>query len=277
MAYRRILTVQDISCVGQCSLTVALPIISACGHETCVLPTALLSTHTGGFGTVFKRELTDEMPQICAHWLKNGISFDAVYSGYLGSTRQIRLVRGIFERLTSAESVRIVDPAMADHGRLYTGFEENFVAEMKQLCAEASVIIPNITEACLLTGTPYRERVDEAFVTELLEKLESLCPCVVLTGAAYEPGMTGVAVLRDGRIWHYAHKQVGQSYHGTGDIFASAFVGAWQQGKTVEEAVRIAAEFTLRSIEATQKAPAHGYGVKFETMLPELIRLINEK
>lgn len=277
MAYRRILTVQDLSCLGQCSLTVALPILSACGHETCVLPTALLSTHTGGFGAVFKRELTEDMPQICAHWLENSIAFDAVYSGYLGSVRQIRQVCDIFEKLTVQGGARIVDPAMADHGKLYTGFDDDFVEAMKRLCTEASVILPNITEACLLTGTPYRENVDEAFVTELLKKLERLCPCVVLTGAAYEPGMTGVAVLREGRIWHYAHRRVERNYHGTGDIFASAFVGAWQQEKTMEEAVRIAAAFTLRSIEETQNAPVHGYGVKFETVLPELIAQIKKK
>lgn len=271
---RRILTVQDLSCLGKCSLTVAMPILSACGHETCVLPTALLSTHTGGFGPVHKRDLTDDMPEICSHWLGNGIAFDAVYSGYLGSLRQIQLVRHVFDTLVSPGGSRIVDPAMADHGKLYTGFDVPFVDEMKTLCAAADVIVPNVTEACLLTGTAYRETFDERFIVELLEKLGEICPCVVLTGAAYEPGMTGVSVLENGRIWHHSHEKVEKSYHGTGDIFAAALVGAWQRGKDLAEAVRIASQYTLRCIQLTKDAPTRGYGVRFEAALPELIQML---
>lgn len=275
MAYKRILTVQDISCVGRCSMTVALPILSACGLETCVLPTAVLSTHTGGFGPVHKRDLTEDMPEICGHWLRNGIFFDAVYSGYLGNPRQTRLLSQMFENLVSSAGVRIVDPAMADHGKLYAGFDAHFVEEMKKLCAAADVILPNVTEACLLTGTAYREECGERFVVELLEKLGEIASCAVLTGADYEPGMTGVAVLENGRIWHYSHRKVEGSYHGTGDIFAAALVGAWQRGKELREAVRIASQYTLRCIQLTQSAPADGYGVRFEAALPELIGMLD--
>lgn len=271
---RRILTVQDLSCLGKCSLTVAMPILSACGHETCVLPTALLSTHTGGFGPVHKRELTEDMPEICAHWLRNGISFDAVYSGYLGSPRQIRLVRHVFDTLVAPGGKRIVDPAMADHGRLYTGFDMPFVEEMKTLCTAADVIVPNVTEACLLTETACREEFDRCFIAELLEKLGKLCPCVVLTGTACEPGMTGVSVLEGGRIWHHSHEKVEKSYHGTGDIFAAALVGAWQRETELAEAVQIASRYTLRCIQLTGDAPTHGYGVRFEAALPELIQML---
>ena len=147
MAYPKILTVQDISCVGQCSLTVALPIISACGIETCVLPSAVLSTHTAGFKGYTFRDLTDDMPDICAHWQKEGISFDAVYTGYLGSTKQIDYVKNILSTVKKSDGYAVVDPAMADNGKLYPGFDMEFVEAMKTLCGAADYILPNITEA----------------------------------------------------------------------------------------------------------------------------------
>lgn len=274
MAYRRILTVQDISCLGQCSMTVALPILSACGHETCILPSALLSTHTGGFGAVHKRELSDDMTQIVSHWKREGLTFDAICTGYLGSAEQIGTVIDLFQSMLAPSGVAVVDPAMADHGKLYTGFDQAYVEQMKKLCAQADVIIPNLTEACYLTDTPYCDQPDEPFVKMLLTKLGALSPCVILTGIGFSDGETGVAVFRQGSYWHYAHPKAAQSYHGTGDIFTAAFVGAWQQEKTVEGAVRIAAEFTAESIRKTAKAPAHWYGVKFEQALAELYRML---
>ncbi len=171
MTYKRVLTIQDISCVGQCSLTVALPVISACGVETCVLPSAILSTHTGGFTGFTFRDLTEDMPAIKAHWLKEGISFDAIYTGYLGSTKQIDYVKDILFSVGKPQCLRIVDPAMADNGKLYTGFDEVFVEAMKGLCKEADYILPNITESCFLTGIEYRETYDRAYVERHLEKL----------------------------------------------------------------------------------------------------------
>lgn len=277
MAYCRILTVQDISCLGQCSMTVALPVLSACGHETCILPSALLSTHTGGFGPVHKQDLTENFEGILAHWRSNHITFDAVYSGYLGSAKQIPWLKELFKTMVTPGGVRIVDPAMADNGKLYSGFDGSYVVQMKALCAEADVLIPNITEACLLTDTPYSAEPDEKFVADLLKKLGALCSCVILTGVGYKPGETGVAVYRDGKKWHYAQKKIPKSYHGTGDIFASAFVGAWLQGRSVEDAVKIAADYTACCIQKTFTAPAHWYGVKFEAALPELIAMLQDK
>lgn len=271
MAYKRILTVQDISCIGQCSMTVALPILSACGHETCILPSAVLSTHTGGFGPVHFKNLAEDFAGIVGHWQDMKMTFDAVYTGYLGSVAHMQWVEQIFETMVIPSGARIVDPAMADHGKLYSGFDAQYAAAMKGLCAAADVILPNITEACLLTDTPYQEDVDEKFVGELLEKLEMICPIVVLTGVGYCPDETGVVVSRNGRRWYYVQKKIPKSFHGTGDVFASAFVGAWQQGKTVEEAVKIAADYTAGCIERTWQEPAHWYGVKFEAALPELI------
>ena len=277
MKYNRILTIQDISCLGQCSMTVALPILSACGQETCILPSAVLSTHTGGFSKPHIRDLTDDLPGIASHWLKEGIRFDAIYTGYLGSTRQIDMVASIMDTLLVPGGKIIVDPAMADHGKLYSGFDQAYVEAMKTLCAKADVLLPNLTEACLLTDTPYEDRYDEAFLAPILRKLRELgAKCVVLTGYSAAPGQTGV-LIQDGNTRHiYSHAKVGRGYHGTGDAFASAFVGCWLGGKSMEEAAAIAADFISKCIENTVGDENHGYGTKFETALPYLIqRLYN--
>ncbi len=274
MAYQRILTVQDISCLGQCSITVALPILSACGHETCILPSAVLSTHTGGFGMPHVKDLTEDFSGILKHWYGQNFTFDAVYTGYLGNTRHMEYVKEIFDTMLVPGGMRIVDPAMGDHGKLYTGFDLEYALAMRDLCTKADVILPNITEACFMTGTPYQQELDETFVSELMGKMEAICPNVVLTGVGYQEDETGVLVSQNGQRWHYVHKKIPQSFHGTGDVFASTFVGAWQQGKTLQDAVKIAADFTAQCIEKTWKEPAHWYGVKFEAVLPELIKTL---
>lgn len=274
MAYRRILTVQDISCVGQCSITVALPILSACGHETCILPSAVLSTHTGGFGPAHIKDLTEDFAGILEHWQDQKFTFDAIYTGYLGNTEHMQYVKRIFDTMLIPGGMRIVDPAMGDHGKLYTGFDMNYALAMRDLCASADVILPNVTEACMMTGTPYRQELDEEYVSQLMEKLENICPNVVLTGIGYGCSETGVLVSQNGRRWHYVHEKIPKSFHGTGDVFASAFVGTWQQGKSLVDAVKIAADFTAMCIEKTWKEPAHWYGVKFEQVLPELIKTL---
>ena len=151
MPYKKILTIQDISCVGQCSLTVALPILSACGMENCILPSAVLSTHTAGFSGFTVRDLTEDIPGIAAHWRKEGIAFDAIYTGYLGSTKQIEYIEDFFKTVAAPGCVKIVDPAMADHGKLYAGFDMAYAMAMAKLCKKADVILPNLTESCLMT------------------------------------------------------------------------------------------------------------------------------
>ena len=243
MAYNKILTIQDISCVGQCSLTVALPIISACGIETCVLPSAVLSTHTAGFSGYTFRDLTEDMPAIKDHWVKEGITFDAIYTGYLGSTKQIDYVADIFDSVGSDRCVKIVDPAMADNGNLYPGFDAAFVEAMKKLCGKADFVIPNITEACFLTGVEYKTQYDRAYIDTILEKLTALgCRNVIFTGISYEEGQTGVVVYENGNYAYYQHEKLTNSCHGTGDIYASAFVGALVRGKNAYDAARIAAD-----------------------------------
>ena len=275
MAYKKILTIQDISCVGQCSLTVALPVISACGIETCVLPSAVLSTHTAGFSGYTFRDLTEDMPSIKEHWMKENIHFDCVYTGYLGSTQQVEYVEDIYTATKAENGLLIVDPAMADNGKLYPGFDDAFVEAMKGLCAKADYIIPNITEACLLTGVDYKETYDEAYVKDILDKLQALgCKNVIFTGISYSAETTGVVVLENGNYTYYEHAKLTNSCHGTGDIYASAFVGAYLNGKTAYEAAKIAADYTVECIKATAEEDNHWYGAKFEPVLGKLIQAL---
>ncbi len=277
MAYPKILTIQDISCVGQCSLTVALPVISACGIETCILPSAVLSTHTGGFEGFTFRDLTEDMPSINAHWQKEGIAFDGIYTGYLGSTKQIDYVKDIIATVKKADAPVIVDPAMADHGKLYFGFDDEFVSAMKQLCGEADYILPNITEACFLTDIPYTEEYDREFIDNILAKLIELgCKNVILTGISYKEGTTGIVVFENGEYSYYEHAFLPNSCHGTGDIYASAFVGGLIRGKSAFESASLAADYVVECIKATAEEENHWYGAKFEPVLPYLIERINK-
>ncbi len=276
MAYKRILTIQDISCLGQCSMTVALPIISACSHETCILPSAVLSTHTGGFTGYTVNDLSGDFPRIREHWLKEGISFDAIYTGYLGSTQQISYVSDIFDTLKRDDATIIVDPAMADNGKLYWGFDDEYVKGMAYLCSKADIILPNITEACFMTGVEYKETYDEAYVDELLDKLSAICSgTIIITGVSYNDSEINVVMYKDNEKTVYVHKKISKSYHGTGDIFSSAFVGAYMQGKTMYEAVEIASLYTVECIENTIDDESHWYGTKFETAIPSLVRMLS--
>lgn len=267
MAYKRILTIQDISCVGQCSMTVALPILSACGHETCILPTAVLSTHTGGFGKpVVQHIQVDGMWQ---HWKEQGITFDAILVGYLGSVPAIEMVSEILDSMLAPNGVAIVDPAMADHGKLYSGFDHVYAKSMQSLCEKAHIMMPNITEAAMMAGMEYRADFDERYIRALLNKLGGRN--VVLTGVGFGPEQTGAAVRQGENISFVHSPKVQKSYHGTGDMFAACFTGALMQGKSMEEAAKLACGFVLEAIRVTADAPAHWYGVKFETALPWLI------
>lgn len=276
MDYKRILTIQDISCIGQCSLTVALPILSACGMETCVLPSAVLSTHTGGkFSGYTFRDLTDDIMPICRHWEKENIKFDALYTGYLGSKKQIDYTTYIIDNYLNENKVIVVDPAMADNGRLYSGFNSDYVDYMRKLCTCADIILPNVTEACLLTDTKYCDDYDEKYITDIVEKLEKFgMKTIVLTGVSFDKESTGVYVLCDGKTRYYRHILHPLVTHGTGDIYSSVFTGTFLRGKSVFESAKIAAEFTLKCIENTKDDKEHWYGVKFEPLIGELIKMI---
>ena len=269
MTYKRILTIQDISCVGQCSMTVAMPILSACGHETCILPTALLSTHTGGFGKPTVVHLNDALDGMWQHWRENEIIFDAILVGYLGSAAAIETASRIMKELIAPGGITIVDPAMADHGKLYSGFDEEYARAMEGLCHQADVIMPNITEASMFAGMEYREQLEEDYICELMRNMNH--PCVILTGVGFREGETGAAIFSNGNLEYHHHPKIGKNFHGTGDMFAASFTGALLQEKPLLESVKIAADFVCKAIENTCAAPAHWYGVKFETALPDLI------
>lgn len=275
MDYKRILTIQDISCVGQCSLTVALPILSACGHETCILPSAVLSTHTAGFSGFTFRDLTDDMPAIQEHWKKEGIKFDCIYTGYLGSTKQVAYVKNILNTMGKETAVKIVDPAFADNGKLYPVFDDAYVQAMKTLCSSADILLPNITEACFLSGMEYKEIYDPKYIENLLVSLSKLGDfTIVLTGVGYAPDKTGVVVYKNGKLDYYEHERISKGCHGTGDVYASAFTGALLKGKTIFESAKIAADYTVLCIKNTQGDANHWYGVNFEPVLQKLINML---
>lgn len=275
MSYKRVLTIQDISCVGQCSLTVALPIISACGVETAIIPSAVLSTHTAGFSEFTFRDLTDDIPKIEEHWKKENIKFDAVYTGYLGSTKQVDYVKSIMDSSGRESSLNIVDPAMADNGALYPAFDGEYVNAMKTLCAKADIVLPNITEACFLTDTEYKEEYDEEYIDGLCRKLLALgAKSVVMTGVGFSDGKTGVVAVDGNGSEYYEHKKIADGCHGTGDVYASAFCGALMRGKSKFDAAKIAADYVVKCIENTQGDKSHWYGVKFETAIPNLIEML---
>ena len=271
---KRIMTIQDISCVGKCSLTVALPIISAAGVEAGVLPTAVLSTHTA-FPKFTFRDLTDDMPAIKDHWIKENIKFDAIYTGYLGSTKQIDYVADLFAETGAEGCVKVVDPAMADNGKLYPLFDDAYVAAMRTLCAKADYIVPNITEACFLCDAPYKTEYDRSYIDLLLEKLTAQgCKNIILTGVSYAAGKTGIVVFENGQYSYYEHELLPNSCHGTGDIYASAFVGAFVRGKSAYDAAAIAANYTMDCIRCTAKLDNHWYGAAFEPVLGKLIEAL---
>lgn len=274
---KRIVTVQDISCVGKCSLTVALPIISALGIECAVIPTAVLSTHTAFTDFTFK-DLTDEIEKISSHWKKEGIRFDAIYTGYLGSYRQIDIMKRFFSENEAA--IKIVDPAMGDNGKLYSGFNEDFPQKMRELCAMADIIVPNLTEAAFMLGKKYPEKgCDEAYIKEMLSGLCLLgAKKALITGVSFEKDKLGVMMLDSttGEYYSYFNKRIDKMFHGTGDIFASTFTGALMRGKSLYDAARLAADYTAECINATiDDENSNWYGVSFEKTIGYLTKEIN--
>lgn len=272
---KKIMTIQDISCIGKCSLTVALPIISALGIECAIVPTAVLSTHTQFKGFTF-RDLTDDMEPILEHWQKENFVFDAIYTGYLGSARQIDIVKKYFDVFGKTCPI-IVDPAMADNGKLYTGFDESFPKEMARLCKCADIILPNLSEAALLTGSDYPgEDADEADAKMLLYRLAELGSSkVIITGVTLDDGTFGFLGMdtRTNEFFKYGTPKVPYRSHGTGDVFASSFTGAMVNGHDVFSSLKIAADYTSACIRNSYEDPMHvDYAVNFEKELPGLIK-----
>ena len=275
---KRIVSIQDVSCLGKCSLTVALPIISAMGVECSIVPTAVLSTHTMFSGFTCK-DLTDQIEPIAAHWKESGLGFDAVYTGYLASAEQIDYVCAFFDAFRQEGGMVVVDPVMAYNGKLYPAFGPDFPAQMARVCAKADLILPNLTEASLLTGLPYRTEQDEGYIKELLQALAALGPrYVALTGVSFEPDKLGVMYYDKvtGQYGSYFTQRLPASFHGTGDIFASTCVGGLTRGLPLGDALALAADYTVESIRLTLESPdANWYGVEFERAIPYLVQRMN--
>ncbi len=276
---KRILSIQDISCLGKCSLTVALPIISAMGVETCIIPTAVLSTHTMFSGFTFK-DLTDQIEPIIAHWKASQIDFDAIYTGYLGSLEQIDLVMGIFEAFGRNDNQIIVDPVIGDNGKIYPALNMDFAQGMKKLCGKADIILPNLTEAALMTGREYRDIYDESYVKDMLKALAELGSRVcVLTGISLTEDKMGIMGYDREKdvFFNYYNKRYPMVCHGTGDIYASVCVGALMNGKSVEDSFAIAVDYTAETIRLTAEDPQHRtYGVNFEAAIPYLLQRLEQ-
>lgn len=276
---KRVLSVQDISCVGKCALTVALPVLSAAGIETCILPTALLSTHTAFTHFTF-RDLTDEIPGIEETWEQEQIQFDALYNGYLGSTEQVRLILDIRNRFLKPGGKFVCDPAMADNGKLYPGISGEFPKAMAELCSGADFCLPNLTEAAMMLDRDYiPESYDRDYICQLLRDLAELGAKVpVITGVSFEPELLGAMAFdrEQGRFVEYYTKREPRSFHGTGDLFASTFTAAVVREKTLEDSLKIAAETTHDAISKTLADPdAAWYGVNFEEAIPKFISRLN--
>lgn len=276
---KRIITVQDISCVGKCSLTVALPVISAMGVETCVLPTAVLSTHTAFKGFTF-RDLTADISNITAHWKQEKIGFDAIYTGYLGSFEQIELMHSLIADFGGGGTRVIVDPCMGDNGSLYSGFTPDFAKAMAGLCAKAEVIVPNLTEASFLLGIPYvASRYTKEYIEDLVQRLAGLgARRVVLKGVSFDDKKIGIVSYdsQNQKINWYFHERMPQCFHGTGDIFASVLTGALVRGFELQDACRLAADFVVEAIRATLSHKDYNwYGVDFEAAIPMLVNRLS--
>lgn len=271
---KKIVTIQDISCFGKCSITVALPIISAMGVETAIIPTAVLSTHTM-FKNFTCKDLDDQIVPITDHWKNEGISFDGIYTGYLASSQQIKTVMGVIEKMRGGDTLVVVDPAMADNGKLYPAFDDEFPKSMAKLCGVADIILPNITEACFMTGTQYKTEYDREYIDNLLKKLSALgAKRIVLKGVNLD-GKFGVLChdCQSGETQSYYHEKLSQSFHGTGDVFASAFVGAYVRGMSMLDSVKLAADFTVESIKKTLECDEpKWYGVDFEKAVGLLVK-----
>ena len=279
---KRILTIQDISCFGKCSLTVALPIISAMGVETAIIPTAVLSTHTGGFKNFTFRDLTDDIPKIVSHWKSIKLDFDVIYTGYLGSFEQLDVIKSFADDFKTDKNIILVDPAMGDNGKLYTGFDEEFALAMAGLCKKADVIVPNLTEATFMLGEEYPgDDYDEKYIKNLLKKLCALgAKNTILTGISYTPGTIGAVSYsaETGEYNSYFTPRVGESFHGTGDVFAGVVAGALAQGLSLEKSMSLAADYVLECIKATiGHEEEHWYSVRFEDCIPYLVSRISKE
>ena len=274
---KRVAAIHDLSGFGKCSLTVALPILSAAGIETSALPTAILSTHTGGISGYTYHDLTEDMRPVMKHWKSLDIKFDAIYTGFLGSFEQLDIVKEFFDAFRQEDNLILVDPVMGDNGELYTVFTREFAAGMRMLCQKADIIVPNLTEAALLLNEPFHPGpYTHAYIESLLRKLGALGPQkVVLTGVYFKEDELGAATYdrTTDTIDYVFTQKIPGYYHGTGDVFASALLSALLNDFSLIDAAAIAVHFTTDSIRRTYKAKTdYRFGVNFEQSFPDFLK-----
>ncbi|WP_085536022.1 pyridoxamine kinase [Massilibacteroides vaginae] len=274
---KRVAAVHDISGFGKCSLTVALPILSAAGIEAAALPTAVLSTHTGGISGFTYRDLTADIRPFTEHWNSLGLHFDALYSGFLGSFEQLDLVGEFFDTFKTDDNIILVDPVMADNGELYKIFTPEFAAGMAKLCEKADILVPNITEASFLLGEAYQEGpYTKTFIEDLLKKLTRLgADKIVLTGVFFDENELGAATYdkTTGTIDYLLAPRIPGYFHGTGDVFGSALLSGLLNGFSLSESAGIAVRYTTESIRRTFEAKTDiRFGVDFERSIPNFLK-----
>jgi len=276
---KHIITIQDISCLGRCSITVALPILSAAGIEATILPTAVLSTHTGGFQNFTVTDLESDILPIVNHWLSlDDVSFDNIYTGYLASKEQIELIKKVIDMVKEKHDISVmVDPAMADNGKMYPAFDDEFAGNMLSLCEKADIIVPNLTEATKMVGMEYKSGVtSKEYVESILDKLSKRnINKIVLTSVCLEEGKIGTACYDNGKIEYYFRDIIPGYYHGSGDVYSSSLLSAYLKGKSLFEAVKIATDYTCACIDRTRNegTPVR-YGVNFEEELETFIKMV---
>ena len=264
---KKILTIQDISCYGNCSTTVALAVLPSFGIETSILPSAILSTHTSGFKDFTVLDLTDEMPKIVNHWKKEGIKFDAIYTGYIGDVRQFDIILDIKNTLLKEDGIFFCDPAMADYGKLYPALNENIVSGMKKIAEVADYLIPNITEAAFLTDTPYKDNFTFEEIKAMANKLLDKGAKKVIISGVTEANKLGATYFDKVSEVTYLQTKREKSYHGTGDLFSSVVLAYILNGYDMKKVLKKSTEFIVKSIDNTVDDKLHNYAPKFEEIL----------
>ncbi len=264
MCKQKILTIQDLSCVGQCSLTVALPILSYYGFETCVLPTALLSNHTM-FSSWSYLDLTKEIPNIFKEWERNHFTFDAFLLGYLGKIDLIEVAKESFEKFSNANTKIFIDPVFADNGKIYPGFNMDYILKMREILKYADFILPNVTEACFLTGMDYQDNHDFEWIKKIAHELRKYTSATIVITGIERTHTIGEFILEGNQSMELMHPLIPFKRHGTGDLFSAVFTANYLHTQDVKQASNHAAKFVADSLQVTSKE--HFYGVEFEKIM----------
>lgn len=273
----KIAAIHDISCYGRAALATIIPVLSSMGNQVCPLPTAVLSTHTDGFGKPAIRDLSDFIYETKDHWKRLNLNFQCIYSGYLADPNQVKFVEKFIEEFKEEDTLVVIDPVMADNGKLYDGMSEKMIEEMRTLIKSADIITPNITEASFLLGKEYKEDLNEEEIKEYLVGLGDLGPKIsIITSVSSSRGNEYIDTVlydREEKMFYtYSHKRINAFYCGTGDAFASLLIGWILRGKSTEKALEKSCNFIAEAIEYSEKFDyPPNEGILLESLLYKLI------